>query len=445
MLILNRIYNIKRSVLFFYALFSLVLFFSIYGDLLKRVMVPSAALAVVYAIPLLAGVFLVRSNGNSYQLANKVAFIFLCLIFVYAAQILFQISRFSTATLSYLLYIIVPVIILVSGIKSVSSIQLKVLVFIFCTFMLPQHFVGFVQYFIQEDFGLSSYYNPSGGVIVRGFLSTADNYSRYPALFVSADRYAGLSAVQVASCAVFFNGSMGRYRTLIIFLAIMFVACGLFGSLVSGVRSRMLIGFASLLIPLCFSFLTSFARSKKNPNFRKLLLVTLAVTVCLAGFYYLGSDVFKSVEMVRQTFVTGDIYVRFYDLWIRSFPNVDTSFFGDGIGAIGAKPSEFGIMSMWIESGWFFTPILLVCYSLYVCLCAVATFYALRCDFIGEASIILCFVGLLLFGIFAGLTTNFEIALGGTLFLFTGIAFRNLIQRFSKIEIRTRSYKQNID
>lgn len=67
------------------------------------------------------------------------------------------------------------------------------------------------------------------------------------------------------------------------------------------------------------------------------------------------------VRMLNESFQTGDVSSRVSDGVMLSLMPDSISLFGEGLGTVGGgRPGEFGVRVMWIESGLFWTPMILV-------------------------------------------------------------------------------------
>jgi hypothetical protein len=352
---------------------------------------------------------------------------FASIISLYFIQIFVHPQFFSVDALVFFLYFFIPVSSVILWNSFSDEIDTRKIVFIFGIFMLPHHIVAIIQMLFDQGFSVSTAYSEHGGVILRSFISpTTDEhttvYARLPGLFVSADRYAGMSALQVALSAYLVR--FDRKNTLIDLSKFIFLlTLGILGLFISGVRSRTGIGISSILAATmaCYLYWYLSERVSLRKVFRHLVGVLLGAIPIIGVFWVMNFD---SLIMLKQTFMSDDIFIRFGQMFAVSLPPADVTMVGQGIGSLGGRPAEFGIWAMWRESGLLFSSLLLVSYFTVIVVCVIAIIGGIRANNVGDTSVILCFLGFLMFGMLAGFSTNFEYSLGLALFTFTGIALR---------------------
>ena len=122
---------------------------------------------------------------------------------------------------------------------------------------------------------------------------------------------------------------------------------------------------------------------------------------------------FPVVELLLQSFESGDIDQRVADAATYSQLSAEISFFGQGLGSIGnGKPGEFGIRSMWIESGFFWG---IFMFFAFMGMIAAISMKIWRSFVVMDALSVAIYVIpvlLLIFGLLAGFTSTFELSTG---------------------------------
>ena len=402
---------------------------TVYGDLLKRVLAPFWALGALYALACfwLLIIFYIFVRRRVFHTNAQVVTPFALIIGLYFVQIFFHPQFFSFDAVVFFLYFFIPLSSLILLSSFSWEFDTKDIVFVFGIFMLPHHIFAIIQMFFDQDFGVSTAYNEHGGVIIRSFIAPTDEghvtvYSRLPGLFVSADRYAGMSALQVALSAYFVSFSQKNTPSDLakfIFL----LTLGIFGLFISGVRSRTGIGISALLAATiaCYLYWYLSERVSLRVAFRHVIGFFLGAIPISALVWMMNFD---SLIMLKQSFMSDDIFIRFSQMFAMSLPPADVTVVGEGIGSLGRRPAEFGIWAMWRESGLLFSSLLLFSYFTVIVVCVIAIIGGIRANHVGDTSVILCFLGFLMFGMLAGFSTNFEYSLGLALFTLTGIALR---------------------
>lgn len=415
----------NQIVLAFAFLFSL----TVYGDLLKRLLAPFWALGALYALAFfwLLLLFFIFVRRRVFRTNVQLITPFVSIIALYFIQIFVHPQFFSVDALVFFLYFFIPVGSLILWNSFSGEIDTRKMVFIFGIFMLPHHIVAIIQMFFDQGFGVSTAYSEHGGVILRSLIAPTTEkltsvYLRLPGLFVSADRYAGMSALQVALSAYFV--SFDRKNTPIDLSKFIFLlTLGILGLFISGVRSRTGIGISSILIATiaCYLYWYLSQRVSLRMAFQQVIGFLIGTTFIIGLVLVMNFD---SLIMLKQTFMSGDIFIRFGQMFSMSLPPSDVTMVGQGIGSLGGRPAEFGIWAMWRESGLLFSSLLLVSYFTVMVVCVIAIIGGIRANNVGDTSVILCFLGFLMFGMLAGFSTNFEYSLGLALFTLTGMALR---------------------
>ena len=122
---------------------------------------------------------------------------------------------------------------------------------------------------------------------------------------------------------------------------------------------------------------------------------------------------FPVFTFLMQSFEEGDLGKRVEEAIVFSLVPKKITFFGQGLGSIGqGKPGEFGIRSIWSESGVFWGAFMLLAF---LGIIMVLLFKACRCFLAAkvlDVSIYATPALLLIFAILAGLTSAFELSTG---------------------------------
>jgi len=398
----------------------------LYGDLIKRVFEPTLALFTVYfiAVIILIGIFVKRKRIDfAVGIEGRWVFVFVSsLIGIYFIQLLTTFTPSFEHALSHTLYMCIPLLYVVIIMRYSPQFELVHLAKVFLILMVPINFVGFVQYFIQPDFLIStSYSGDLGGVIQRNFLAEGW-FSRYPSLFASADRYSAMGLMQLFFVFVVYEGNNSSSKWWKIWLIFNLISA--FSALfIAGARSRILIALVSFIF-MGLSFVwTFFSRKIKQLQIHKmmasvLLGIIIVVLIPLSGMNGedqedSGNEMFPVLAMLMQSFETGDINKRVGEASEFSLMPEDVSWFGQGLGTVGAgKPGEFGIRSMWSESGLVWGSLMLFLFfgTLTVLLLTVWKSFLAREPMNVGIRIIPSM--LLIFALLAGFTSSFELSSG---------------------------------
>jgi len=368
----------RRNVGFIYPLLSVIV---LYGDMTKRFMNGTVALAIIYGASALLALLL-ASRGEDIKRAwiESRAFpparqalmrqmqdeapaddiIYLGLVWLIA---LYALQMFSSLplveflrSLTGFLYIALPAFFAAVLCKRARYMDLRGLFKVFVILTIPIHAVGAVQYFVDPNFLVSTEYHASGGVTARNYLE-GGSYLRLPSLFASDYRYAATSAFEVVLGAMFLlSNDPGRKESKALPYAA--IALGLMGLVAAGGRQRVIIIAASLLMVLPF-WLKGKSRRIGPMAF---LAVTGFMFACAVALLAHGTGVLSDaailndvplLKMSAETIETGDVERRLADALSYSLIRETTTFFGEGLGSLTAlgTPGEFGIRSLWIESG----------------------------------------------------------------------------------------------
>lgn len=417
---------------------------ALYGDLIKRVVPATTALAIVYgaAALVLLAMALTRSRSRAPSVLATLAGV---LIVTYVLQFSTAFERTTADALTAATYVCLPLAYLVVIPRLYSQFDLYAMAFYVTLLMIPINAVGLIQQYIDHSFFISTAYVTGtgvsgivGGVIERNFLSGGGIFRRYPATFVSADRYAGIAMMQLLF-SILLLGEPRRTRRKYLW-AIASILSALIALFIAGARSRMLIVACALLAGLC-ALLMGMKRARLR---RSLVWASGCMLFLLLGVVaWDGTDAIGAflrgvpiVRMLDESFQSGDVRNRVSDGILLSLMPDSLSLFGEGLGTVGGgRPGEFGIRVMWIESGLFWTPFILAINGaiLWTLLGG-----ALRRIRLGQAAVAPLATAQLLawiFALLAGLSSTFEIA--QALLIFPSIAV--LTMRTSSLDRRVSS------
>lgn len=391
---------------------------AVYGDLLKRVLPGTVALVSLYAISVTIILFMLATGRRSQRFRLRtpaVSRLAALLMATYYIQFCLGLEVDLLPAMMMLMYVCVPLAIIVVIPCAYPEFDIHALALQTTILMVPIHAVGAVQAFIDPQFLVSTAYSETGGVIARNFLDGTDTFNRLPSLFASADRYAGVSAMQVFLTFLLFSEQALRTKRAMLWLtfSLLLAFAGLF---FAGARSRILIVAAALLVA-GIALLVSVQRGRLT-TFGRTILVRAVMVIGLLLTVGLS---FESVRhriaelpifaMLEQTAEQGDAQDRTQQAIDISMVPDDVKFFGEGLGKSGdGRPGEFGIRAMWIEGGFFWTIIMLM---IHAGILLSIVMEAIRSTLGGNAvlSLMLTAGGLFwLFGLLAGLSSSFELS-----------------------------------
>jgi hypothetical protein len=413
---------------------------ALYGDLAKRFLQPGAALAVLYGLTGVILVALVVSGNNGRKpISTPISSLAGLLIGVYLAQLLTSPLDDIAISFSATAYVCVPLAFVFLIPRVYPQFDLRALALYVTILMVPVHAVGFIQQFVSPSFMISTAYSESGGVIIRNFLD-AGTFSRFPSIFASADRYSGVAMMEFFLAFVLLSDSKPPARTTLVWVVISVVS-GLGSLLIAGARSRILIVGISLTIA---GLIFLYRIVRRRPSRRMTKIAVVLFLMCTMGFT-IGLSVgavreritaFPVLAMLQQSHDRGDFTARFVQSLDLSAIPEDTTYFGEGLGTTGSagRPGEFGIRAMWIESGLFWTPIMLL---LNVGLLFWLGRIMLRAALWGDAVLAMLCTGQLLawlLALLAGLSGTFE--LSQALLLFPTIAMVSMVNLASRTKRR---------
>ncbi len=405
-----------RSVYFYIPLLAL------YGDIIKR-FYPSGALATVYGLAILILLSIVyQSKGKRVSLgreAKQIIFIVSLLIATYALQVSTSFNSPLNEGLSHFLYMAVPLSFIIVILKYLPQFELTRLAMFFLIMMIPINIAGFMQYWVDPSFMISTGYSGDlGGVIERNLIYKGV-FNRYPALFVSADRYSAMALMQFVFSIMVLSGkgaaSYKRYLWFIVNLLSSFAALG-----ISGARSRIFIALTISSFIAVVQLVALIRVSGISIDRRIKGLVALTLSLCLIILFFTETHApnredIPILTMIQQTFAERDIHSRIDQSLTLSFIPDDISLFGAGLGTesqVPGKPGEFGIRAIWAESGFFWGSLILFCFLGIVYLLFIYSFKAAvkgeSLSFVMHSTPLL----LIIFGLLSGFTGVFELSSG---------------------------------
>lgn len=398
---------------------------ALYGDLVKRVLPADAALIVLYAAAAaILMAMVVAGHGGRKAQATPISTLAGLLIAIYLAQLLTTFSADLMDAFMAAAYVCVPLAFLFVIPRAYPHFDLRTLAYYTTLLMIPVHLVGLIQRFVDPSFLISTVYSGDlGGVILRNFLD-AGIFMRFPSIFASADRYSGIAMMQIFLTFLLLTGSKPPTQKTLVWVIFNLIA-GCASLLIAGARSRIIIVSITLFAAGSVFLIGGVRRrlTKRMANTAVSVLLILAIGLAVA--FSVGSirkrvASFPVVAMLEQTIDRGDISDRFEaSIRLSQVPD-DVTFFGEGLGVTGGRPGEFAIRAMWIESGLFWTLIMLLIHAAILFWLARV---ALRAALSGNALLTLLGVGqglAWLFGLLAGLSSTFE--LSQALLLFPTIA-----------------------
>lgn len=399
----------------------------VFGDLLKRLMPATTALWLSYGSAC-ALLLLLIARGRRYPrpigVSRTWSIIYLSTWLLVAAYLLQLFStwgsKFPNAAI-HAAYLCVPLAYLLVVQGHCRHFDLTGLTQVVLIFMAPINVVGAVQYWIQPTFLVSFNYSDEGGIIARNLL-TVGSFLRFPSLFASADRYSAMGLMQLY-LSIRLLGAHREWPMRRALWAGFNIAAGFAALLIAGARSRILIALAMVAI-MGLAYLLAHARAvtprgrrERNPILRVMAATaafSLLASIALRWVQPEGEDAFSVMSFLSESVENRDIDGRIGEAATVSAIPDDLTFFGEGLGTQGVagKPGEFGMRSMWRESGLMGTLLLM---SAFVSLAFALTHLGVRALLGGRPVDTVVFstpVMLLVFGLLAGLTGVFELSSG---------------------------------
>jgi hypothetical protein len=259
--------------------------------------------------------------------------------------------------------------------------------------------------------------DPLGGVIERNLLDSG-YFERYPSILASADRYSAIALMQFYFSWALLTAKAPISRWTYLWMAFN-IACSVIALGIAGARSRILIVLVVIVSIVLSQGLQAFSlsRASKGSRVNRVMLACIAAFALSAGvvlIYLWETEAFPVLEFLQQTFREGDVQTRVSEALQFSLIPEDVSLLGNGLGTVGTagRPGEFGIQSMWAESGLVWGGLLL---ANFLGLLYVVTVCAAKSGIRGQITELVMRVVpalLLVFGLLAGLTSVFELSTG---------------------------------
>jgi hypothetical protein len=421
---------------------------ALYGDLPKRFLGSTGTLVsyVTFGLIIAACFSKAYTPEARFVRPSNTWFSTACLILlaIYVVQALTNLDAPAWEAFISAMYIVLPLTYIVVIARRFPQFDLHKLAHAFMILMPPILAVALVQYFINGTFLIDTTYSEDGGVIGRNFLDNdlgdgPGSYNRYPSLFASADRLSAMGMMQLFFCALLMHGSRKMTRAKALWL-LFNLASALAVLMIAGARSRILIiGAAIVLAAVSIAQkLIANARRQRSGGFFIVMMIFIAIAGGVAVKMMGGMEgALDSLPIIRQLNATaehGDVWVRLSEaLDVSAIPE-DVTLFGLGLGVagVGGRPGEFALRAMWIESGVFWTTLMLLMHTALV-------FRLMQClagAFRQQAGygIFLCAIPLFtwMFGLMAGLSGTFELSTALTLFPFIAVTTPGVVAPLAK-------------
>jgi len=389
--------------------------------MLKRVF-PESALAVLY---FMAGLLLVlmafrgrKASSTIGTDAKRVSFFAAFLVAIYALQLSTTFFSPFALAFSHFLYMAIPLSFIIVIHRYAPEFDLSRLATVFLILMIPINIVGLIQYLVNPGFLISTSYSATGGIIDRNFF-IGGYFSRFPSLFASADRYSAMALMQFFFSVVLLAKDEKLSRKQYLWgganVLMSFVALG-----ISGARSRILIAIVEVFFLGAIQVIPMFNLKgvSAREGVRRLIVLFLGMVGVSAFFYLVYSPKaqdFPILAMLNQTFDSGDVGVRINEALELSRPTEQVSLAGLGLGTqslVPGKPGEFGLMSIWAESGLFWGIPLIISFMGMIFVLFKLSFKA---AITGKGLFFVHYsfpLLILIFGLLSGLTAAFELSTG---------------------------------
>jgi hypothetical protein len=279
--------------------------------------------------------------------------------------------------------------------------------------MIPVNVIGLIQYTVDPTFFISTAYSgESGGVIRRNLLYGAA-FQRFPSLYASADRYSAMALMQFCySIILLYASGTGRGRMAWIAFN---VISGLTALGVSGARSRLIIVFALAIVVTAVYLTQRLATSRREKRGWTLVALSVAVVAALGALIVRArAEEYSVFVFLQQSLLERDLNHRIEQAVTISLLPAEVSAFGEGLGSIGVggKPGEFGIQSIWAESGVVWGSLLLFGFTgigLALVRRALASMHARH---LVEMALPVLTLLILVIALLTGLTSAFELSSG---------------------------------
>ena len=346
-----------------------IVLLTVYGDLLKRYLPASVALTSLYGLALAILIWIIVSNSERRKIKSFLNFeekqISNCIYFligVYIFEVLLASNNAPLiAAISTSMYVLLPLGYTFVIIKYCPHFNGITFAQMYHLAMIPINIIGLIQFKISPTFFIDTTYAKDGGIIMRNLLD-GGSFSRLPSIFTSADRYSSLGLMQfyLALILLLDQQPKSNFKIGWIFFNIF---SGLIAMFIAGARSRLLIMMVVVILLVLTILMGVFYKNSQFKIVKEILpflgfLVLISAIIGITSFDKLSSAAeeinnFPVVGFLQQSFKKGDINSRVNDSVQFSLIPDEVPLFGEGLGSLGAKPREFGINALWIESGLF--------------------------------------------------------------------------------------------
>jgi hypothetical protein len=410
---------------------------ALYGDLLKRVLGATAALLSSYAIfGFIIATCFMKAYAPEAQLVRAgnewFSTVCLALLGAYLIQLLTHFDAPLFEAFGSAVYIVLPLAYIVTIARCFPQFDLCRLAQSFLVLMPPIVAVALIQYFADAAFLVDTTYSETGGVVARNFLDNdilgGDTYyKRMPSILASADRLSAMGMMQLYFCVLVLHGSskMTLHRALWLLFSL---ASAIAVLIIAGARSRILIiGVAIALagLPMVRKLI---ARARQRQRSTRFFPVAISMVVAMvvgtvwaariAGSMDGALDSLPIIRQLNATMETGDFWVRIMEYFVESFVPDNVTIFGLGLGTagVGGRPGEIALRAMWIESGVFWTVLMLLMHAALALRLLQCLVGAIRLQ--TPYSVFLCAISFLMWmlGLTAGFGGTFELSTALTLF-----------------------------
>lgn len=391
----------------------------VWGDLVKSYYPAQEALAMLYAAACLLLLLLVGASGwrlrpiqgRDANLASNAA---LFLILIYFLQWGTSVYGPAREGLNHVLYMAIPLayVVVISLYRpNFDHVALANLVLLL---MIPVNLIGIVQYTVDPTFFIStSYSGESGGVIRRNLLYDAA-FQRFPSLYASADRYSAMGLMQFYYSIILLNApTTGRLR-------LAWTAFNVLGALtalaIAGARSRIMIVFVLAAVITVVYLVQRLLAGQRQKGGRILAILSAATVIGFLAFVAREAPVgqYSVFVFLQQSLLERDLNHRIDQTITQSRLPDEISAFGQGLGTIGVggKPGEFGIRSIWAESGVIWGSLLLAGFTALMLALARRAIVSIRQRHLLELALSLMAILIVATALLTGLTSAFELSSG---------------------------------
>jgi hypothetical protein len=400
----------------------------LYGDLVKRYLLQTASGWILYtlAIVILFAIFNVNKKYRIHVPLSKegkgVSLLAIFLSMTYLLQVLTSFDSSFMDALTHAAYVCIPLIYILVIQKRCPQFDLLRLGNIYLLLIIPVNCVGFIQYFIDPQFLISPVYGIEDAIIPRNFLF-GGAFARFPSIYASADRYSAMGLMQLYFTFVLLHSLVRISPRWVPWILFNFSsACAVL--LISGARSRIIIaGIVLGLAAVTFILKVYFPAKMKNvvalvgktaPIFAVLTMGYLLIAISDRNLDWEDKAYqFPVIAFLRESLEKGDISLRLGEAGELSIIPDDVTLFGDGLGSVGqGKPGEFGIRSMWVESGLIWGFMLLLGFIGIVLILLSLSFKAFWAKNPTGVAIYCLPLLIMILALLAGLTSAFELSSG---------------------------------